>query len=214
MKIFLMMGVASVLFLISCEPAATFTEPQPAGTANESRFSNNIQGDYWSDETGELLHIGDQYISSQYNEIEKIHKDSLERYYQLMGDTLYNVKTGLKERVELRNDTINIYRNYTDTLFSISDNELLKRWKGYYFLNTKHSDSAWEVQQLLLQRGKLTIGEISSLADINALQELTATVGDSSSTTFSLNKNQFKKFVRKNGFRKRQTYSRVSISKQ
>lgn len=208
------MGVASLLFLNGCEPAATFTEPQPAGTANESRFSNSIQGDYWSDETAELLHIGDQYISSQYNEIEKMHKDSLEEDYQLKGDTLYNVKTGFKEKIELRNDTINIYRNYTDTLFSISNNELLKRWKGYYFLNTKHSDSAWEVQQLWLQKGKLTIGEISSLADINALQEITATVGDSSSTTFKLNKNQFKKFVRKNGFRKRQTYSRVIISKQ
>lgn len=214
MKLFVMLGGMTLLFLGSCEPVATFTEPQPAGSENESRFSSKIQGDYWSDETAELLHIGDQYISSQYNEVEKIHKDSLEQHYQLIGDTLYNTKTGLKERVELRNDTINIYRNYTDTLFLISDNELLKRWKGYYFLNTKHSDSAWEVQQLWLQKGKLTIGEISSLADINALQEITATVADSSSTAFTLSKNQFKKFVRKDGFRKRQTYSRVTISKQ
>jgi hypothetical protein len=212
MKHFFFVGFTIALLMMSCEPAATFSEPQPVGTTNESKFSNKIQGDYWSEESAELLQISDLFIISQYNEIEKIHKDSLEKHLQIKADTLFDLKTGSKDFIDIQSDTVFIYRNYTDTLFAISENEILKKWKGYYFLNSTYSDTAWEVKKLWLNKGTLTIGEVASLSDINSLQELTASVGDSSSKPFQLSNKQFKKFVREDGFREQKTYKRVTLS--
>jgi RecB family exonuclease len=40
---------------------------------------------------------------------------------------IFDLKTGSKDFIDIQSDTVFIYRNYTDTLFAISENEILKK---------------------------------------------------------------------------------------
>ena len=97
----------------------------------------------------------------------------------------------------------------TDTLFSISTDNILKKFKGYYFLNKLYNDNAWEVNKLSLEKGVLTVASISYKDDIQKLKEITETSSDTTSTNFSLTRRQFKSFIKLDGFGEQETFTRM-----
>ena len=102
--------------------------------------------------------------------------------------------------------TVIQHANWTDTLFNISADNVLKKFKGYYFLNNRYKDSSWEVKKLSLKKGVLTVGSVSDNDDIQKLKEITETTADTTSTNFTLSRKQFKKFVKQDGFSKQETF--------
>lgn len=205
---------ATVIFfafmLNSCEPAATFDKPQPDYVSPSTLFPERLQGKYLAADRASVLTISDKLITRHYDFDLKEHKDSLGSSYQVVGDTLINLTDSTKEKVQVQGDTIIKHFDGTDTLFKISPDNILKRFKGYYFLNSRYSDNAWEVKKLTLQRGKLTIGNISSKDDVQKLKEITETTADTASTHFSLTRRQFKKFVKQDGFGEQETFIRMT----
>jgi hypothetical protein len=86
---------------------------------------------------------------------------------------------------------------------------VLKKFKGYYFLNTRRSDTSWEVKKLSLSRGTLRVGFIGNAEEIRQLKELTESTADTASTYFSLTRKQFRKFIRHNGFSEAERFTRM-----
>lgn len=110
----------------------------------------------------------------------------------------------------MKGDSVILHSNWVDTLFDISSGNVLKKFKGYYFLNKYHGDNAWEVNKLFLQEGVLSIGSISKEDDIQKLKALTETTNDTVNTQFALSKRQFKKFVNQEGFSEEETFTRMA----
>ena len=209
MKIFVAAIAIAAFLLNSCEPAATFDKPQPVDVKSLGSFPARLQGNYLSVDQASLITISDKLITRHYDFEHKEHKDSLDSSYKLIGDTLLNLAEGTREKVLLKGDTVIQHANWTDTLFSISAGNVLKKLKGFYFLNNLYDDKSWEVNKLSLQRGKLTISSISGKDDIQKLKELTETSYDTTSVPFSLTRREFKRFVRQGGFGEGEEFTRV-----
>jgi len=96
---------------------------------------------------------------------------------------------------------------YTDTLFQLNSDHILRKMKGYCFLNTHYADQNWEVQKLSLHRGKLNISSISAENELETLVEITESPKDTIPPyQFTATKKQFKKFVKQEGFTDTETF--------
>jgi len=191
MKKFIVAVILITTFLLnSCEPSVTFDQPQPDNTRSLTSFPERMQGKYLSSDRAAVVTITDKLLTRYYEfEIEP-DKDSTDESDKWVG---------VKQRV-IR----------TDTLFNISADNILKKFKGYYFLNIHYGDNAWEVKKLSLKNGLLKIGSISEKGDIQKLKELTETAADTISTHFSLTRPQFKELVNDKGFADEETFTRMN----
>ena len=202
--------VIVTLILDSCEPAATFDRPQTDNVKSLTSFPDRLQGNYLAADQASTVTISDKLVTRHYDFDYRRHKDSLDSSYKIVGDTLINVTEGTKEKILLKGDTIIQHANWIDTLFNISADNVLKKFKGYYFLNNHYNDNAWEVKKLSPKKGNLTIGSISDQDDIQKLKEITETPDDTASTHFTLTRRQFKSFVRQNGFDEQESFTRIT----
>lgn len=198
--------IIAAYFLISCEPAATFDQPLPHNGKSLTAFPERLQGKYLAADQVSVVTITDHLITRHYDFVLKQHKDSIDHAYKIIGDTLIDETDGTKEKVLLKGDTVIYSENWTDTLFNISANHVLKKLKGYYFLNSRYGDNAWEIEKLWLSKGVLIIGGISDENDIQQLKEMAEAPADTIPPNFSLTKRQFKEFVRQGGFREQDTF--------
>lgn len=148
------------LFLCSCQKAdeerVLFEEAQPIAVDEEKVFDKTLQGTYVScTDTNEKLRI---YPNRMVSTIEYNHK-SFRR--DLAQDTSIKINTNddeairsfLKdegaERIFIKADTIYYsLGRQIDTLFSISDQNVLKEFKGSYFLNKRKETGLWTLTRL------------------------------------------------------------------
>ena len=202
--------IINVFLLYSCSSAVTFDKPQPDNIQPLDSFPERLQGKYLSNDKASILTITGALLARNYNFDYKVYKDSIDPSYKLVGDTIIDLENGTKEKIFIKGDTVFQHANRTDTLFNLSQDNILKKFKGYYFLNILYRDSSWEVKKLSLKNGVLTVGNISYKDDIQKLQELTDTKSDTISTPFILTKKQFKKFVRQNGFSEEEKFIRIA----
>lgn len=95
----------------------------------------------------------------------------------------------------------------TDTLFNLKQNDILRKLKGYYFLNVANEDKNWNVTKLKFKNNIVSLNDIRTEEEINILEEVTETAVDTiHPATFKLSKKQFRKFVKQNGFTEGNVY--------
>ncbi len=203
----------ALILLNGCPPAATFDEPQPKGTKPIDMFPKRLQGKYQDQEGASVLTISARRIIRYFDFDMREHRNTFGSPYILSGDTLIDTEEGTKEIIVWDGDTVVFHVAYTDTLFSISPDNVLKKFKGYYFLNKRYNEDEWTVNKLHLRKGVLTIGTISSPEDIESLRAITESASDTVSTHFSPSRKQFRQFIRQDGFRDQELFYRIDILK-
>lgn len=189
----------TLIILSSCGPIVTFDEPQPTDTDNLSKFPKRIQGQFQSLRDNSVLNLNDKTITRTYDFEVKVHINQLDSTYRLSGDTVINIQDNDSKVMRREGDSLIEHIFSSDTLFEITDDGVLKKYKGYFFLNTNYGKE-WGVQKLSFQRGQLTISSISTKEDIELLKEISESITDSLPYQFKPTKNQFKKFVKADGF--------------
>lgn len=155
MKYRVAIGLFVGLLLGSCQKAdeerVLFEEAQPVSVDKERAFDKALQGTYVScTDTNEKLYV---YPNSIVSTIDYNHKSFRK---DLAQDTSIKININddeairkfLKEegaeRVFINVDTIYYsLGRQVDTLFSISDQQVLKEFKGSYFLNKKKDSGLW-----------------------------------------------------------------------
>jgi hypothetical protein len=198
--------------LIGCEPTVSFVEPQPQGSANLESFPKGLHGNYLSEDGASVLSITDRCIYRTYDYEEVKTQDSVQtKSSENEKDTVLHVKSGSFELTSTRTDSSINHVHYVDTLFQLSNENLLRKFKGYYFLNFKLSSGSWEVNKLNLSGGKLSWGEISSQLEFNELQPYSESPSDSTAIRVKLNRKQFKDFIREDGFHFEETFTKIRL---
>ena len=199
--------VATICFtamtmMFSCEPKVTFKEPQPTNTENLSEFPKSLKGEYLSVEDGSILIIDNKLIQRIYDFDYKIHPNELDSTQQIMGDTVIDFETNEKTQIRRDGDSLVIHIHSIDTLFLMDYDNVVRKFKGYFFLNIRWGKESWEVKKMQLKKGQLTVSRISAKEEIENLKEITETQQDTvSSYKFTVTKKQFKEFVKNEGFR-------------
>ena len=195
--------------LFSCEPPVTFNEPQPTDTDNLSKFPNRLQGQYLSLADNSTLVIGDKLIQRIYDFDQKIHPSQLDSNSRLSGDTIINLTTNTREVVKRDGDSLVTHIHYIDTLFQMDYDNVVRKFKGYYFLNKRLGEGSWDVKKIELSKGQLVISSISTKQDIENLKTITESTQDTVAPyKFATTKKQFKEFIKNDGFSDSETFVR------
>ena len=195
---------------IACEQAPTFDKPQPDNTNALNSFPKRIQGEYLSTDQASTVTIGPTLMIRTYDFDFKDNKNSLDSFYKLKGDSLIDKRDSSIFKIRQKGDSIYSHMYWSDTLFNISNVNILKKYKGYYFLNIRYADNAWEVQELSLKNGVLTIRSLSESNDIQKLEELSEAASDTLPLNFTLTRKQFKNFIKQDGFSVKETFSKIA----
>ncbi|HSH65932.1 MAG TPA: hypothetical protein VLB84_09060 [Bacteroidia bacterium] len=198
------------LFLIACDgPSVTFESPQPIDVKNQDHFPKILMGKYINVSDSSVITITDKAITRGFNIKYVISKKELDtmKNCKVVNDTLYNNHTNEKTCIVNIHDTLYTPYRLQDTLFYISDKNILRKDRGYYFLNLLYR-SKWEVQKLDYRNGKLSICSISDMEEIKNLKAITDNTGDTM-VYFNPDKKQFRKFIKSKGFSKKEEFVRL-----
>ncbi len=160
---------------------------------------------------GNRLQITEKFIISTAVWHNRIRISDLDSNLRLIGDTITNIKTGEKHRVEVKGDSIYHSLTFIDTLFRLNYDNVLRKFRGHYFLNTRYEGESWEVKKLSPEGNRLIIGSIRSAEDIQTLQTISETPADTIvPKKFNLSQKQFRKYLGREGFREQSIYTRES----
>jgi len=201
--------LTAVVFLTGCQPPVAFDTPQPADVNALGGFPKRIQGKYLSSEDSSFLQITGSSMMRTYDFYLKIHLTQLDSTQQIIGDTLFNLKTNTGEPIQIEGDSVVTHIFGVDTLFSIDKSNMLKKYKGYYFVNNYTPPDTWQVKKLELSRGKLILSSINNKEDLEQLKELTESTQDTVPYVFSVSRKQFKTFIHNKGFRETEEFLKI-----
>jgi len=174
----LILSILLILTLLACEDRIKFEEPQPPGKNDLRQLPGKLQGTYYSTSDSTFLTITDTQIIEWVDIVTKSLIDSLD-----IDSTLIDQQTSDSVRIIdgkynltfkfLSADSVTVYYSYRDTIFNISDEHLIRRFKGHYFLNYKRTDNDWKVRRLTLDKNELTFSRVRIPEDISDLKEIT-----------------------------------------
>jgi hypothetical protein len=199
--------IISIFFLTNCGgPIVTFNDPQPTGQRSQSNITKRLRGEFISVDKKTRISILEKVILKSVDFEYRIHKDSLGSDYKIQGDTILG-DSGKFEIAKIIGDSIVQHYHHVDTLFIISINNVLKKFRGYYFLNTRYGLNSWMVQKVSLVNGILSIASIESDQEIGILKQLAEKKSDTSS--YSLTRSNFKLFIKLEGFHDREVFMKI-----
>jgi hypothetical protein len=198
----------ATLVLVSCGDLVRFEEPQPAGQSNEKRIPSTLVGQYLSLADSAKLTITNGLIvkciiSGFSGKVDSVDLKGIK------GDTAYStIENDVEIGVRVKGDSAFLRWNTYDTILNVLRGDILRKYKGHYFLNEQLSPNSWRVTTLQKIDNGLTLGTISTKDDINNLREVTETKSD---TIFSFRptKREMRKFLKEKGFSDRDTFIKV-----
>ncbi len=189
--------------MFSCKkPLVQFEEAQPTESRELDQIPKKLIGTYYNSEVNTELEITKYHFVKKIILTDTVNISELGKGEILMGDSIFDKKTNFKFKVNIINDSLFSNYQYLDTIFNLKQKDILKRFKGYYFLNKFDQETnSWEVLKLNLFRGILNLNGITTENEINLLNEITeAEADDNRPFRIKLTKKEFREFVKKNGF--------------
>jgi hypothetical protein len=206
------------LIVAGCSPTVLFNSPQPAGKKNLVQFPARYRGAYVSlDDTS--YYLVEKNMIRQRNIIDisapRIEVDTSRDVY-LKDNLLYVRETGEKTPVTFRNDSVfGTYTTY-DTTFIISDKGILRKFKGYYFMNFWQEDDQWMVYKLKFAKdgtaslcGISKDDEIDQIKEIMTVEEVKNDKGEGQKYIIKPEKEDFIKLIELGHFRECTQYKKT-----
>lgn len=203
---FTLISLLSVVLNSCKEPLVTFEVAQPENVREQKEFPNKLIGNYYDAEGSTDLIIEKYFIIKRTTINDTLSISELSENERIVKDTFYDKNSNQKSKIRVVNDTLFTDLIILDTVFNIIKGDVLKKHKGYYFLNTKW-EKTWTVEKLSLAKGILQINSINTKEEITILETITNIKRDSAATfKVKPTKKQFQEFVKRNGFSEGEIY--------
>lgn len=209
MKLFKFISTIIIVLTIltACEPPAVFNTPQPLDKPNLSEFPNSLQGHYLNLEDSTVLIVFDKSIQRIYDFNQKIPQNQLDSNLRISEEITNGVSVKVKEIISRDGDSLVVHIYHADTLFQITNDNVVRKFKGSYFLNKRYDAESWEVIKIKISKGQLVFSRISADQDVESLRTITGTAQDTITPhRFEPTKKQFKEFVKNGGFSDSETF--------
>lgn len=190
-----------VLFCsVECDPRVTFTEPQPAGIKDLKKIPEKITGTYLTD--GGIMTITETLIEVNKELLVPFKIADLDENEILIGDSVVVEKeSGNRIPVKrISGDSLHAYLNDVDTIIDLTQGDLIKKWKGRYFLNHNLGPDRWEVIEFHREKQIYYLNRVADDADTESITYMKATNDTVKNPTYVADKKKFKKFVNRIGF--------------
>lgn len=195
--------------LASCEKkVALFEEPQPQNVKSLKGFPKKFAGTYLSLKDSSQLQISAGMLIRSLDGNFKIHPNELDSTEIIKNGILIDIETGEKFTAVKDGDSIRIFKQFIDTIFDITNQDILKKYKGHYLLNLKYEDGYWDVMDLIYRSGRISLKHISEKAEMEKLKTISELQEDST-RIFRPTRKQFKAFMKQNGFNDEELFIRI-----
>jgi hypothetical protein len=205
----ILLNLIFCLFFISCkQPIVTFEVAQPENGKEQKEFPKKLIGNYYNSENDTELIINKYFIYKKMLIKDTLKISELSKNEIIKNDTLYKLNSNEKYKIIKINDSLFSNYVFTDTVFNLNKTDVLKKFKGYYFLNKSIEKTGfYEVEKLNLTKGVLNINGIETENEISLLENITESKKDTAKPfTIKPTKRQFKEFIKKNGFSNGEIY--------
>jgi hypothetical protein len=196
-----------------------FESPQPENVKSKKSFQKKVRSTYTNcyDPNDHLVITDKLVFTSQLWKL-SYHRNDFDidssKVIDIQNDSQIIEaleKEGLS--VLIIGDTVYSSILLTDTLFHISEGQVLRKLKGSYFLNTKIDESFWEVQRMDLKKDSLFIGIITPSDTLLRFDFITKSEEIQEEDSVKIveylikpSKKQFKKLLKPSSFEKTQCY--------
>ncbi|MEQ8325298.1 MAG: hypothetical protein RIC15_03610 [Vicingaceae bacterium] len=187
--LFLLIGIR---YLISCDPELRFEAAQPESGKNRSSFKKKYLGNYVGLTDSSILSISSTTIKQEWQYDGKIAKTDVDtmKDVQLVNGYILGLTEGDSIPYTVVGDSISYQWRPKETLFSISEHQVLRHYKGMYFLNSK-IDDYWVVKLLKFNKGILELTNIEGgkeeIAKVRELAKNAMKIGEGGDTTYVFN---------------------------
>lgn len=173
-----------LIFFVGCGPYIWFKVPQPEGRDNLKSFPENLFGRYTSVYDTSAIRIESNKIIREYRENLLMSKIEFreETGDSIPEDTSFTFTDKWHIKIKSYGDSVKVFSSMDDELFKISDEQLLREYRGYYFLNYQDTNDYWRVKILKLFGDTLEFDNILTTDDIENIRNITTieTVKDTS----------------------------------
>lgn len=165
-----------LLLLLSCGPYIWFKVPQPENSTNLDGFSANILGKYMSVYDSAIISIESNKIIKEYRENLILSKTE---FREEIGDTIsedtsFTFTDNWNITIRSFGDSIRIFSSKNEEIFQIADDQLLRHFKDYYFLNFKDSNEYWKVKVIQLKGDTLEFDNMLTDDDLRFIKNITS----------------------------------------
>jgi hypothetical protein len=166
----------ALLLLLSCGPYIWFKVPQPENSTNLDGFSASILGKYMSVYDSAVISIESDKIIKEYRENLILSKTE---FHEEIGDTIsedtsFTFTENWNITIKSFGDSVKVYSSKDENVFQISENQLLRYYKNYYFLNFKDSNEYWQVKIIQLKGDTLEFDNILTDDDLRFIKNITS----------------------------------------
>lgn len=236
--LFLILGLS---LLASCGdemPEVTFDNPQPADIENETSFGKRILGTYEQQvyssssvtdesllpmaEDTTILTVGPDLITALHKTRYKGHRNDLVLDDSSMRTDNQAIVNYAQDQgfanVRWEGDTLLAFQEIKDTIFQLNGENVLRHFRGSYFMNQRLTNGRWSLTRARLQGKHLTFSKVYAYDSTGTLYQeitpvkLTKTQKDTTeSIELSINptKRELRKIIREDLFMTESVYKRV-----
>ncbi len=97
--------------------------------------------------------IGDTWIEHRYKLEQKLNATQPDSGSQLLNPRLYSLATE-NNLIKPANDSLLTPIYFIDTIFQMNNDNIVRRFKSYYFLNNRYDHEIWEVNKIEVLKGQ------------------------------------------------------------
>ena len=188
--------VVAFFFMLSCQNNS-FNSPQPSGAENLDSIPENLFGEYLSKDGASKICIEPKGIYCTYEYEVVCNKDS-------------DFKNQFSNPpIRTAGDTLIYLVNFTDTMFWLSGDNIIREYKGHYLISKKVGTNTWSVYNLKLEKGVLTISVVSTKKELKQIKESVESIQDSTIHDMIFTRKQFSYFVDCDSFTTVDTYIKI-----
>lgn len=176
MKFNYILLIAIILSSFSCEPEVVFGEAQPQGLRNKSKINKAYRGTFFCEGDETVVTIGKKCVVKSKDFAIGIPMEDIDNNDKLMFKKNELIVIPLNESFPAfyKNDSVFSEIKLRDTLFNISEENVLKDYKGHLVLNHKLESDNWEVIILSVNEyGDIGISEAFRPEDLELLKKIT-----------------------------------------
>ena len=182
-------------FLFGCGPYIYFKTPQPENKRNLEKIPSKIIGEYMSVADSSIITIDfNKIVKKKFeNTIMTLVEFKQETGDSIHNDTSFTFSDNWHIQLKIRNDSVFINSSMEETLFEISEDQILRKYRRYYFLNYRDTNNLWKIELIKLTKDTLEYGNILTKEDIERIksfttvEEITDSIESSKSTKYYLN---------------------------
>ena len=166
-----------------------FLEPQPFAKKNLNEIPKEYRGKYLSKTDSSTLTIDSKMILQEKFWLSKTSLKEMQQELDtaIQDDTQFQFSSNWIMSIKILDDSALISSYLVDTVFQISESQLIRSFKGYLFLNAKDADSIWRVNTLKLENGLLDISPLVNVSQIDTLKSVTEIAASEDSTSIRVN---------------------------